>query len=743
MATYNLFLNASQADAAITKAHRLFDQNGLTGQSISLYGGNINNRGTINSTQLYITGGVGQESFINRLTGGIRVAGDSEFDRILNGVDILGTSYIQTLTGGLNVTNGGFNVAGNSVNNGSFRNVGSVSITGPTAITGATRIVGNTDIRGNFYQSGVFDVISTDAEFRGNVDVTGTLDVYGPLRVFGRTTIEATGGLTVSGPSTVIGNSTLQGITNIVGELQLNGEPFITQQINEVTEVNYYLSGSECLTLLELGGGGGVIQTSNTGLVARNQGPLGPGITRGPFSVDLQLTRSSPVQVAAGDHSVLIGGRRNRAVGPSSSAVGGSGNLVSGNASAAMGGSGNWTNGPFSNIFGGQRNYIANQGSNSSILGGGINAALASSSVVLGGYKNQAHRTHSVALGTRAKTYNDTELVQGSQYGQRGWLMGGYNNQTLGSSFFWGDLDYTYTNTGINIPSGITFIKFRICKEETTTEEPSTTVEPTSTTSGPTSTTTSGPTSTTTSGPTSTTTSGPTSTTTSGPTSTTTSGPTSTTTSGPTSTTTSGPTSTTVRPTSTTAAPTSTTAAPTSTTAAPTSTTAAPTSTTAAPTSTTTTAPRFQFNGDLCNYGGNVSIWLYDDSFSIGSTAYVNSYSQETYNGYFVYNGYVYSYANGYTSGATSCPELTTTEDPSTSTTSTTSTTEAPRYSFEGNLCPNEGGNGVTIWLETASFSDNAIAYVNSSGPQTYNGYFVYNPNTYLYTNGSAAQASC
>ena len=492
MATYNLFLNASQADAAITKAHRLFDQNGLTGQSISLYGGNINNRGTINSTQLYITGSVGEESFINRLTGGIRVAGDSEFDRILNGVDILGTSYIQTLTGGLNVTNGGFNVVGNSVNNGSFRNVGSVSVTGPTAITGATRIVGNTDIRGNFYQSGVFDVISTDAEFRGNVDVTGTLDVYGPLRVFGRTTIESTGGLTVSGPSTIVGNSTLQGITNIVGELQLNGEPFITQQINEVTEVNYFLTGGECVTLLSglLNEAGGVVQTSNTGLVARNQGPLGTGTIRGPFSVDLQLSRNSVVQVAAGNHSVLIGGNRNRAVGPSSAVIGGTGNLVSGNASAAMGGTGNWTIGAYSNIFGGQRNYISNQGSNSSILGGSINAVTAPSSVILGGYKNQAHKTYSVALGTRAKTYNNTELVQGSDYGQRGWLMGGFNgeeNQNEGTSAFtWGEFNYFTPNSGILIPGGTTFIKFRICKEEitptsTTTSGPTSTAAPTST----------------------------------------------------------------------------------------------------------------------------------------------------------------------------------------------------------------------------------------------------------------------
>jgi hypothetical protein len=468
MATFNLFLNASQADSAITNSYRLFHPNGLTGQSLSLYGGNINHWGKINSTQLYITGDIGEESFIKRLTGGIRVVGDCEFDRILNGVDILGTSYIQTLTGGLNVTNGGANIVGNSVNNGSFRNVGAVSVTGPAAITGETRIVGNTDIRGNFFQSGVFDVISSDAEFRGNVDITGTLDVNGPLAVNGTTTITSAGGLTISGPATINGNSTLNGITNVVGELQLNGQPFFTQQLNETTEINYFLTGGECVALLE-NNAGDIVLTSKTGLIPRNQGPTITGTTRGSYAVDLQLNRTSTTQVAAGNYSVLIGGRENKAEGEASVSIGGTGNYAAGNSASVIGGNQNSGEGQRSTILGGQRNRITSSTSASSIIGGVLNSGNSSTSVVLGGTENRTNATHSVAFGTKARTYNIGELVQGSFYGQRGWIMGGYYGGGGGlnegsSAFLWGDFNYATPNSGFLI-NGVSFVKFRICKK--------------------------------------------------------------------------------------------------------------------------------------------------------------------------------------------------------------------------------------------------------------------------------------
>jgi hypothetical protein len=389
MATFNLFLNASQADSAITNSYNLFHPDGLTGQNISLYGGNINHWGIINSTQLYITGDVGEESFINRLTGGIRVEGDCEIESIVGGVSILGTSYIENLTGGLYVNGGGINVVGDSVNNGSFRNAGAVSILGPTSITGFTEIVGNTEILGNFYQSGAFNVVSNFAEFKGNLDVTGSLDVYGPFEVDGVTTITATGGFTVTGPTTVNGNSTLNGTTNIVGDLQLNGQPFFTQQINEITEVSYFLTGGECVSLLTgiTTGQGAVIKTSNSGLIPREEGPSVNGNTRGDYAVDLQLSRTLATQVAGGTNSALIGGMSNTASGSHSAVIGGSGNVAFLN-STSIGGYSNIAGGSQSSVIGGRFNTAS--GNNSSVIGGMINriSYRSDNSVILGGYNN-------------------------------------------------------------------------------------------------------------------------------------------------------------------------------------------------------------------------------------------------------------------------------------------------------------------------------------------------------------------
>lgn len=449
MATFNLFLNASQADSAITNSYNLFHPDGLTGQNISLYGGNINHWGIINSTQLYITGDVGEESFINRLTGGIRVEGDCEIESIVGGVSILGTSYIENLTGGLYINNGGINVVGDSVNNGSFRNAGPVSILGPTSITGFTEIVGNTEIRGNFYQSGAFNVVSNFAEFKGNLDVTGSLDVYGPFEVDGVTTITATGGFTVTGPTTVNGNSTLNGTTNIVGDLQLNGQPFVTQQINQITEVNYFLTGGECVSLLTglaTGGGGDIIQTSNTGLIPRNQGPSVDGNTRGDFSVDLQLTRDLATQVAGGNNSVLIGGASNTASGAFSSVIGGSGNrnftsgnyssviggalnTVSGGYNAIIGGTLNTGGGGLSSIVGGRQNILGLTSDESCIIGGFRNVQSGQDSVIIGGtlnkmsYKSQ----YSTILGGDQNTISSaTGLLEFSNFNS---IIGGYKNK--------------------------------------------------------------------------------------------------------------------------------------------------------------------------------------------------------------------------------------------------------------------------------------------------------------------------
>lgn len=426
MATYNLFLNAPEADSAITNAYKLFHPEGLTGVDLSLYGGNINHFGTINSTQLYITGDVGEESFINRLTGGIRVEGDCEFESIVGGISIGGTSYIENLTGGLNINNGGINIVGSSVNNGSFRNVGPVSVTGPTNITGATRIVGATEFLGNYFQSGAFNVVSNNAEFIGNLDVTGPLDINGPLQVIGDTTIITTGGLNISGPTNVVGNSRLEGTTNIVGELQLNGQPFFTQQYNEITEVNYFLTGGECVTLLTgiTTGQGAVLQLGNTGLVARNEGPSVNGNIRGDYSVDLQLSRNSGTQVAGGKNSVLIGGASNTASGAFSSVIGGSGNRSFTSGSSTIGGFGNTTSGDYSVVIGGTGNRAGRESFRSAaILGGTSNTVGGLEAVIVGGSANATSGSWSAVVGGVGNRIADT-----SDYSA---ILGGLGNQIL------------------------------------------------------------------------------------------------------------------------------------------------------------------------------------------------------------------------------------------------------------------------------------------------------------------------
>jgi hypothetical protein len=142
MATFNLFLNASQADSAITNSYNLFHPDGLSGQSISLYGGNINHFGIINSTQLYITGDGGNSSYIQNLTGGIRVEGASQIPSIVNGIAITGGASLDYIYGGLRV-NGQTNITGN------FINVGSTTHSGPVSINGSTRITGSLDIQGD------------------------------------------------------------------------------------------------------------------------------------------------------------------------------------------------------------------------------------------------------------------------------------------------------------------------------------------------------------------------------------------------------------------------------------------------------------------------------------------------------------------------------------------------------------------------------------------------------------------
>jgi hypothetical protein len=166
MATYNLFLNASQADTAITNAYRLFDSKGLTGQNMLLYGGNIENFGSIKTRTLIATGNGLNSSYIQNLTGGIRVQGASQIPSITNGIAITGGTYLDYVYGGLRV-NGATIVTGTFTNLGATTHSGPVFINGTTRVTGLLNVTGGLDVKGNVDISGSsFEVASNNIRLR-------------------------------------------------------------------------------------------------------------------------------------------------------------------------------------------------------------------------------------------------------------------------------------------------------------------------------------------------------------------------------------------------------------------------------------------------------------------------------------------------------------------------------------------------------------------------------------------------
>jgi hypothetical protein len=402
MSTYNLFLSASDADTAITRSHRLFHDQGLTGVNLNLYGANINHWGTINSTALNITGDIGEPSYIKQLTGGIRVNGQSEFQSIIGGIRVQGTSYIQSLTGGLNI-NGNISSAGNISNVGNILNNGSVTInggtriTGVTNITGATNIIGNTYIKGNFFNEGTTATIrATTTAISGN-----TLNLNGTTlnSTFTNFNLGATA-LNINAQTQIQGN------TNVNGTLSVNGVPITNSNITNVS--NYFLTGGECVEAINVGGG--VIQGryADYDLVSANEGSP-TGVARGEYAIDLQMVRQNTSQVAAASGSAILGGRWNAT------------------------------------------KRSTSQGDWATVVGGLANTGLGPISVILGGSQNEtsSYAEHSVVFGNRAVSYNDNELAQGngSVYGyQRTWLVGNGSLNTDGINFGSGIFNWDQTN---------------------------------------------------------------------------------------------------------------------------------------------------------------------------------------------------------------------------------------------------------------------------------------------------------
>ena len=396
MATFNLFLNASQADTAITNAYRLFDSNGLTGQNILLYGGNIENFGSIKTRTLIATGNGLNSSYIQNLTGGIRVQGASQIPSITNGIAITGGTYLDYVYGGLRVN-------GATIVTGTFTNLGATTHSGPVFINGTTRVT-------------------------GLLNVTGGLDVKGNVDISGSSFEVASNDIRLRGTTIIESNTIIQGNLDVRGDYFLDGIPFSggsTTYIFESGSIFTGVTGSQ---------GGGITQGRyreydlvpnievGTGSLSFGGGSVGAsGATRGEYAIDTQILRKYSNQVAAADFSVLLGGQENRL------------------------------------------NETATRGA---IIGGLLNTGIGAGSVILGGSTNLTNAAYSVAFGIKAKAYNRTELVQGTDGVQRGWLLGFYDPVYEDQAFRWGDVQYLYTNTGINLQS-TAFIKFRICTFDT------------------------------------------------------------------------------------------------------------------------------------------------------------------------------------------------------------------------------------------------------------------------------------
>lgn len=146
---------------------------------------------------------------------------------------------------------------------------------------------------------------------------------------------------------------------------------------------------------------------NRTGFITANvpDNTIVGGRCRGINSIDLQMKRNNVYDVAAGDYSVICGGRNNLidTFSNCSSILGGDGNKIYGHYNNITGGLNGYIEGMYNNIssgvsnkiqnsfrtsiLSGTRNFIENS-TNSCILGGSCNLISNSSGSIIGGFKS-------------------------------------------------------------------------------------------------------------------------------------------------------------------------------------------------------------------------------------------------------------------------------------------------------------------------------------------------------------------
>ena len=193
-----------------------------------------------------------------------------------------------------------------------------------------------------------------------------------------------------------------------------------------------------------------VLAPNGTGNILGNipDGAAAGGISRGQYSIDLQLIRNLSNQVVKSNYSGILSGRSNRisntgltaGAGDYSVIVGGSGNTIdntTGGGSNFIGGGGSNTipnNSSFATIGGGSGNSGTSSGYAYWTVGGGAsNNASSNYATVSGGQSNTAStNTHATVVGGQSNTASGQYSVAGGQSntasGQYSISIGGFNN---------------------------------------------------------------------------------------------------------------------------------------------------------------------------------------------------------------------------------------------------------------------------------------------------------------------------
>jgi len=159
-----------------------------------------------------------------------------------------------------------------------------------------------------------------------------------------------------------------------------------------------------------------VIAPNGTGALVASipDGTATGGNARGTGSVDLQMSRGTQTQVAAGSYSLMAG--QSNTASSNFIFVSGQSNTASGQGSSILGRS-NSTTGDDSLVVG-NGNSITGPSSQSGILSGNANTVSSARSVICGGQSNTAStNTHATVVGGQSNTASGAYSVAGGQSG--------------------------------------------------------------------------------------------------------------------------------------------------------------------------------------------------------------------------------------------------------------------------------------------------------------------------------------